>query len=257
MENLKLLERTAKGKFPYGFYASTVVEGLTVGISRFYFKEGARENTMVFLTLKNSPEAIGSFRKSAKELGVLKDLTVQKQTAYGTAKEESYFLIKGEFPGINLSADVFKPFVELKKRLEPYLFTVRRIQADYIRPASEYSTGKRWADAMIKAASERPFKAVIPLDKHYSTSFEVNSIVAGEKEPLEVFAGVRKKIYSGFTPVEELEISYPSGAFVDVNHGKVFAVVPLHGITIDEAVKELRRASAREHREEEEIEITF
>jgi len=259
MKGLSLLKRTAEGKFPFGFYASTVVDGLTVGISRFPFKEGPKENTMVFLTLKNSPEVLEEFRRAAKELNVLNLLKVQKQTLYDFNLLESgdYFLVKGEFQGINLSLETFKPFIELKKRLEPHLFAFKGIEADYAKSASEYSTGEKWADAMVEAASEAPFKAVIPLDSYYSTSFEVNSVVSGSEEPLRVFAGVRKRLYSGFISPEEVEVSYPSSAFLEVNHGKLYAVVPLHGITINEALKELRRARVKERGEEEDIKIRF
>jgi len=238
-DSLKLLKGLGE-KFspPYGFYASSRYEGITVGISKYPFKT----STSVFITVKGGEDSLKKIRKEALRLGILQSIDIKGTNIYdeeGKAKEH-YFLLKAEKEGIDLSPSFISPYAELKSSLKGLLFKFEGERKDYAVSNPE-KTGNKTVDKLIEYASQVPLKVLIHLDSDYRYSVEVNSLFAEGEPPYSVFIGMRKRLSREFYLPEEIELTIPSNALVDNSNG-LYVIVPLgDGTTFNEALESLKK----------------
>lgn len=224
---------------PYGYYVSTVVDGVTVGYSKFPFKE----ETSAFIFLENEERAIKELRKHASD-DMLSRIRVEKQSFFSPeGVRKDFLLVKVTQEGLNCSKEFVKPVVELKKVLSDYLAQWEEIPPEKFVEAEKITPKESWAAVLVRLASKFPLKVVVPLDERYKYSFVVTSIGADAEG--KVFAGVRKKLLRSSLDVEKSDVQYPSCGFL-ISGASCFAVVPVEDFpSIKDAVKELKKAYAK------------
>jgi len=234
---LKLIKEKVSPKTPYGLYASTSDDGITVGLSDFRFREGQKPELTAFLTLEFSPSVKEIAVEALKEEGIsLNEVSFAKVAGEKT----SAWLVKLKLPPEFENNSRLEAFKRAAKKLERFRTAPpeeNTIPQSYFTTPSE--TGNSLIDALTKLAQKHRIKVVIPLGN--ALSIEVNSLHSPEEG--KVYAGVRKKLARGFFSEEELEFTLPSDGFL--THGDYFvAHLPFDGRSFEETVREVEKARA-------------
>jgi len=249
-ERIEVLKKfvAQREKFPNGFYVSTVLGNITVGIS--YWR--GEVTTSYYLSLRKSDEVL----KRLKVSGVNFSLESEKDETGRVVGE--YYLVVEECKGVVFSREILERFRELKERLEEFPYRSDWGRKFLSRYPEEYSGLKGWSQKLVSLAGKIPIKILVYLDRYAEFTFEANSIFGeGEKPPLKVFAGLRRRLSREFSLSDSsVMLSYPSIAFPEEQNG-IRIVYPLCFADYDTAMKELRRARVEVVPQSDDLAIEF
>jgi hypothetical protein len=240
LELLKKIRDRVSDKTPMGLYASTQIDGITVGLSDFRFDGRRKTELTAYLSLTGTEEAKEKVKKALAEAGIpLSEAVITRNS--GESRET--WLVKVKLPlefKNNAVLEKLKKAAEELKGLRTLPPEESLIPKSQFLPAENFKAEHKLLDALIQLAEKEKVKVVVPLGN--GISVEINSLYA---EKGNLFAGVKKKLARGFFKEEELEITLPSDAFL--TRGEFYtAVVPLTGSTFKEAVNTLKeKARAR------------